>query len=113
VATNDIGAIAYFGERKVVDLMGLVSPRRSLPDNLERYKPKLLLVFVTWFKNYAVPDPKTDNFLFYEADSTYRYELLAGVQLRKNTICASDRMTAYVRLGPNDPSPSQRFLYVY
>ena len=113
VATNDIGAIAYFGERKVVDLMGLVSPQRSLPDNLERYKPKLLLVFVTWFKNYAVPDPKTDNFLFYESDSTYRYELLAGVQLRKNTICASDRMTAYVRLGPDDPSPSQRFLYVY
>jgi hypothetical protein len=113
VATNDIGAIAYFGERKVVDLMGLISPQRSLPDNLERYKPKLLLVFVTWFKDYAVPDPRTDNFLFYEADSTYRYELLAGVQLRKNTICASDRMTAYVRLGPNDPSPSQRFLYVY
>jgi len=113
VATNDIGAIAYFGERKVVDLMGLVSPQKTLPENLEQSKPKLLLVFVTWFKNYAVPDPKTDNFLFYDADSTYRYELLAGVQLRKNTICASDRMTAYVRLGPNEPSPSQRFLYVY
>lgn len=113
VATNDIGAIAYFGERKVVDLMGLISPQRSLPSNLELYKPKLLLVFVTWFKGYAVPDPKTDNFLFYDADSTYRYELLAGVQLRKNTICASDRMTVYERLGPGDPSPSRRFLYVY
>jgi len=113
VATNDIGAIGYFGDRKVVDLMGLISPQRSLPENLELHRPKLLLIFVTWFREYAVPDPKTGNFLFYDADSTYRYELVAGVQLRKNTICASDRMTVYERLGPNDPSPSRRFLYVF
>lgn len=113
VATNDIGAIAYFGERKVVDLMGLISPLRTLPENLTEHKPKLLAIFVTWFKPNAVPDPKTDNFMFFDADSTHRYELLAGIQLRKNTICASDRMTVYVRLGPNDPSPAQRYLYVF
>ena len=111
VATNDIGAIAYFSDRYVVDLMGLISPQRKLPENLAHYRPRLLAVFVTWFKDYAVPDPKTDNFMFFDADSTHRYELLAGIQLKKNTICASDRMTVYVRLGPDDPSPTQRYLY--
>jgi hypothetical protein len=113
VAANDIGAIAYFSERHVVDLMGLISPQRTLPENLAHYKPRLLAIFVTWFKKDAVPDPKTDNFMFFDADSTARYELLAGIQLKKNTICASDRMTVYVRLGPNDPSPTQRWLYEF
>ena len=113
VAANDIGAIGYFGERRVVDLMGLVSPLRPLPENLARYDPKLLLVFVTWFKPYARDDPKSGNYLFWDADSTNRYELLAGIELRRNTICASNRMTAYVRLGPGDPSPAQRFLYEF
>ena len=113
VAVNDIGAIAYFGERRVIDLMGLISPRRTLPENLAEHHPKLLIVFVTWFKEYAREDPKSGNYLFYDADSTYRYELLAGIELHRNTICASNRMTAYVRLGPNDPSPTQRFLYEF
>ena len=111
VATNDIGAIGYFGDRYVVDLMALISPKRTLKENLEHYEPKLLLVFVSWFKDEAVPDPKTDNFLFYDADSTHRYELLAGIELKRNTICASNRMTAYVRLARDEPSPTQRFLY--
>lgn len=113
VATNDIGAIGYFGERYVVDLMGLISPQRTLKENLEEHEPRLLLIFVTWFKSDAVPDPKTGNFLFYDADSSHRYELLAGIELTKNTISASNRMTAYVRLGKDDPSPTQRFLYTF
>lgn len=113
VAVNDIGAIGYFGERRVVDLMGLVSAPRSLPENLAAYDPKLLIVFVTWFKDYARDDPKSGNYLFYDADSTYRYELIAGIELRHNTICASNRMTAYLRLGRDDPSPTQRFLYEF
>jgi hypothetical protein len=113
IAANDIGAIGYFGERYLVDLMGLVSPLRSLPENLERHEPRLLLVFVTWFREYAVPDPKSGNYLFYDADSTHRYELLAGIELQKNTICASNRMTVYVRLGRDEPSPTQRFLYKF
>ena len=111
VATNDIGAIGYFGERYVVDLAALISPPRTLKENLEHYEPKLILIFVTWFLNDAVPDPKSGNYLFYDADSTHRYELLAGIELKNNTISANNRMTAYVRLGPDDPSPTQRFLY--
>lgn len=113
VAVNDIGAIGYFGERPVVDLMGLISPRRSLPDNLEHYRPKLLIVFLTWFQEYARDDPKSGNYMFFDADSTHRYELIAGIELKNNTICANNRMTAYVRLGPNDPSPTQRWLYKF
>jgi hypothetical protein len=113
VAVNDIGAIGYFGERYVVDLIGLISPRRTLPENLARYRPRLLIIFVEWFRRYARDDPKTGNFIFYDADSTHRYELLAGIDLRKNTICASTRMTVYVRLGPDEPSPTQRWLYKF
>lgn len=111
IAVNDIGAIGYFSGRYVVDLMGLISPQRTLPENLRRYRPKLLIVFLTWFKDYERYDPKSGNYMFFDADSTHRYELLAGIELNHNTICASDRMTAYVRLGPNDPSPKQRWLY--
>jgi hypothetical protein len=93
--------------------MGLISPQRTLKENLEIHEPKLLLIFVTWFRSDAVPDPKTGNFLFYDADSSHRYELLAGIELQKNTISASNRMTAYVRLGRDDPSPAQRFLYTF
>ena len=113
VAVNDIGAIGYFGERNVVDLMGLISPRRTLPENLREYRPKLLIIFMTWFQEYARDDPKSGNYMFFDADSTHRYELIAGIELKKNTICANNRMTAYVRLGPNDPSPTQRWLYKF
>ncbi|HET9253000.1 MAG TPA: hypothetical protein VFP58_12875 [Candidatus Eisenbacteria bacterium] len=113
VAANDIGAIGYFGERYVVDLLALISPPRSLRENLEVHEPKLLLIFLTWFESDAVPDPKSGNFLFYDADSSHRYELLAGIELKKNTICANSRMTAYVRLGPGEPSPARRYLYQF
>jgi arabinofuranosyltransferase len=73
IAVNDIGAIGYFGERYVVDLIGLVSPRRTLPENLARYRPRLLIIFPEWFREYARDDPRTGNFIFYDADSTHRY----------------------------------------
>lgn len=111
VATNDIGAIGYFGGRYVVDLMGLVSPQRTLPENLEHYRPKLLLIFLTWFEEYARDDPNSGNYMFFDADSSHRYELIAGIELKRNTICANSRMTVYVRLDPGEPSPTQRWLY--
>src|SRR5262249_21375945 len=55
---NDVGAIAYFSRRDVVDLMGLVTPailpyRRSGDDGVLRYLeqvcPDYLVVFPTWF----------------------------------------------------------------
>jgi hypothetical protein len=113
IATNDIGAIGYFSGRYVVDLLGLVSPPRPLRENLRIHRPKLLLVFLTWFRDDAEPDSGSGNYRFWDADSTNRYELIAGVELERNTICANNRMTAYVRLGKNDPSPTRRWLYRY
>jgi hypothetical protein len=113
IAVNDIGAMGYFSGRYVVDLVGLVSPLRTLPEKLEHYRPKLLVVFVSWFPQYARDDPETGNFKFFDADSSHRYELLAGVDLRNNTICGGNRMTVYVRLGQDDPAPPKRWLYVF
>ena len=113
IATNDIGAMGYFSDRYVVDLVGLVSPIRTLPENLGHYKPKLLAVFVPWFQSYARDDPATGDFKFFDPDSSHRYELLAGVNLGKNTICGANRMGVYVRLGREDASPTKRYLYAF
>lgn len=113
IATNDIGAFGYFSDRYVVDLMGLVTPLRPLPEQLQKYRPELVFMFVSWFKEYMQDDPVSGNYRFWDADSLNRYELIAGVELRRNTISANARMTAYIRLGKNDPSPKQRFLYVF
>lgn len=37
VATHDIGAVAYYGNRKIVDIAGLVNPELSLKINDENY----------------------------------------------------------------------------
>jgi hypothetical protein len=58
LAVNDIGAIAYFSRRPVIDLMGLVTPevlpyRRQGEDGVIRFVqevcPDYVIVFPTWF----------------------------------------------------------------
>jgi len=58
LALNDVGAIAYFSRREVIDLMGLVTPdvlpyRRQGEDGVTRYLtrvcPDYVIVFPTWF----------------------------------------------------------------
>jgi arabinofuranosyltransferase len=58
LALNDIGAIAYFSRRPVIDLMGLVTPdiipyRRDGESGVIRYVaercPDYVIVFPTWF----------------------------------------------------------------
>lgn len=62
VAVNDIGAIAYFSRREVIDLMGLVTPeiipfRREGEAGVLRYVaatcPDYLIVFPAWFPSIA------------------------------------------------------------
>lgn len=58
IAANDIGAIGYYGQRRVIDLEGIATPS-MLPDALEgdgsvyeRFlleKPDFFVVFPTWF----------------------------------------------------------------
>jgi hypothetical protein len=60
IATNDIGAIAYFGQRTIVDTEGLISPesvpyRRSktTADYLAKVRPDLLIIFPGWYPELA------------------------------------------------------------
>ena len=62
IALNDVGALAYFGQRRVIDLVGLATPeilpyRRQGPDGLLRYLharcPEYLVIFPEWFPELA------------------------------------------------------------
>jgi len=110
IATNDIGAIGYFSERPVVDLVGLVTPAVSLPQALSTYRPELLIIFVDWFRAYAEYDPGHDTFLFHDADSTHQYAVVAGVQLNHNTISSKDQMLLFKRYPAGAPLPGRRLL---
>jgi hypothetical protein len=105
IAASDIGAIEYFSDRKVVDLMGLVSRPRTLPENLSHYRPDLLIVDVDWFKEYIRPDPASSFYAFYDADSTHKYTAAVAIELSHNTICSGDQMVAFARQKPGDPPP--------
>ncbi len=98
IAVNDVGAIGYFSGCYVLDLVGLVSPQRSFPDDLRDYKPKYMIIFPDWFQAFAAVDWKTNQVVFYDADSTYKYSPFLGVRLRKNTISARNTMYLYERM---------------
>ena len=60
IATNDIGAIAYFGHRTIVDTEGLVSPdsvpyrrNKTMAEYLTLKKPDLLIIFPGWYPELA------------------------------------------------------------
>ena len=62
LAVNDIGAIAYFSRREVIDLMGLVTPeilpfRREGETGVMEFVaarcPDFLIIFPTWFPRLA------------------------------------------------------------
>ena len=62
IAVNDIGAIAYFSRREIVDLMGLVTPeivpyRRQGGPGVLRYVletcPDHVIIFPAWFPQFA------------------------------------------------------------
>ncbi len=62
IALNDVGALTYFGERRVIDLVGLATPevlpyRRHSPEALLRYLgrrcPEYLVVFPAWFTDFT------------------------------------------------------------
>jgi len=110
IATNDIGAIGWYSRRTIVDLVGLVSPSMSLPQALTRYRPELLIIFVDWFKDYADYDKAHDTFTFWDADSTHRYAVVAGVQLNHNTISSKDQMLLFKRFPADAPLPEHRLL---
>jgi hypothetical protein len=59
IATNDIGALGYFGQRTLVDTEGLISPDslphrrdRTMAEYLEEKKPDLLIIFPGWYPEF-------------------------------------------------------------
>lgn len=113
VATNDIGAIGYFSRRPVVDLAGLIAPMEPLPRMLSKYRPELLVIFVDWFRDYALWDSESKSFAFLDADSTHEYMMVGAIELSHNTICSKDQMLAFRRFPVGAPPPQPLLMEVH
>jgi arabinofuranosyltransferase len=83
VATNDVGAIAYFGHRPILDIEGLVSPEalayrgpgRGL-QVAEKFHPDYLAIFPHWYPEIAA---QPDRFrLVYRASIPDNYIAAGG-----------------------------------
>jgi len=111
IAVNDVGAMGYFSRCYVVDLVGLESPARSFPENLRRYKPKVLVVFPEWFEAYTDVDEATHQRFFWAPDSVYKYTPFMGVKLQKNTIASRNVMYLYERLPRAEPAMAKVRIY--
>lgn len=90
LAVNDVGAIAYFSRREVVDLMGLVTPeiipyRREGDAGVLRFLsgrcPDYLIIFPAWFPGLAAL-----------AD---RFTPIYQVKLERNSVAGADTMVVY------------------
>jgi arabinofuranosyltransferase len=101
IALNDVGALSYFGERRVIDLVGLATPeilpyRRQGLDGLLRYLgrrcPEYLVIFPAWFPELAA-----------------RADLLrpvTGVTLPYNVVAGAATMTVYETAWHRDRQPA-------
>ena len=87
---NDVGAIAYFSRREVMDLMGLVTPeiipyRRGGEAGvlrfLERQCPDYLIIFPAWFPGLSAM-----------AD---RFKPIYRVKLDQTRVAGADTMVVY------------------
>ncbi len=94
IAVDDIGAIAYFSERKIIDLKGIVTPEiiryKKTSGNggsaIRRYFrenefPRLLAIFPDWH-----PDLENEEL---------RLNPIYSVKLVDNTICGDETMVVY------------------
>ena len=90
IAVNDIGAIAYFSRREIVDLMGLVTPaiipyRRDGEAGVIRYLaetcPDHVVIFPAWFPRLTA-----------RADLL---EVRYRVRLERNEVSGADEMVVY------------------
>jgi hypothetical protein len=107
IAVNDVGAMGFFSGCYVVDLVGLVSPKREFPENLRVYRPKFMAIFPDWFQKFGRVDRNTGQVVFYDADSTYKYAPFLGVRLKTNTISARNTMYVYKRMRPGEAGASR------
>jgi arabinofuranosyltransferase len=101
LALNDVGAIAYFSRREVVDLMGLITPaiipyRRAGEDGVRRYLeqacPDYLIIFPEWFPKLSA--------------MTERFTPIYRRRLDHNTVSGADEMVVYEARWRRSPAAS-------
>jgi hypothetical protein len=101
IALNDVGALTYFGERRVIDLVGLATPevlpyRRQGPEALLRYLgrrcPEYLVIFPAWFPDLA---GRADLF-----------RPVTEVTLSHNVVAGAATMTVYETAWHRDRHPT-------
>ncbi len=80
IATNDIGAIAYFSGRFIIDTEGLVTPEAIHPKRMRRFvpflesqRPDLLIIFPEWY-----PEIVARKDLFHEVYRIHAEQEAAG-----------------------------------
>ena len=90
LALNDIGAIAFFSRREVIDLMGLVTPdiipyRRRGETGVMEYVaetcPEYVIIFPAWFPRLAA--------------SRETLEPIYRVRLERNEVAGAAEMVVY------------------
>jgi hypothetical protein len=90
IALNDIGAIAFFSRREIVDLMGLVTPeiipyRRRGETGVMEYVsetcPEYLIIFPAWFPRLAA--------------SRETLQPIYRVRLERNEVAGAAEMVVY------------------
>jgi arabinofuranosyltransferase len=90
IALNDIGAIAFFSRREIIDLMGLVTPeiipyRRRGETGVMEYVsetcPEYLIIFPAWFPRLAA--------------STETLQPIYRVRLERNEVAGAAEMVVY------------------
>ena len=93
VATNDIGAIAYFSGRRIIDIVGLATPEvlaylapgvaadLGVLRFLEKVQPDYLVILPNWYPQLA--------------EMRYLFRPLHTVEVRSDTIAGGARMIVY------------------
>ncbi|MBI5059969.1 hypothetical protein HZB60_09365 [candidate division KSB1 bacterium] len=86
VATNDVGALGYFGRRYVLDLVGLVTPHKLMDENIREQQPALVAIFDSWFPPQLRPPSFNDHYI-----------PIVKISLDQNVVCGDSIMTVYAR----------------
>jgi hypothetical protein len=107
IAVNDVGAMGFFSGCYVVDLVGLVSPKREFPENLRFYRPKFMAIFPDWYRKFGTVDRNTGQLVFFDADSSHKYAPFVGIRLKINTISARNTMYVYKRMRRDEASATR------
>jgi hypothetical protein len=95
LGTNDIGAITYLTQRKVIDMAGLVTPEvlRFQKMRLEDGNRSLLLLLKNSGVNYIIVYP--DWYEYILKNYSQAFEKVYSARLTKNTICGGIEMFVY------------------